>query len=198
MAPTATFNAPNTVAAGSPINLSLTNATDASRADRDAGFTYAFDCGDGSGYRSFGASNSASCPTSDSGSRTVKGRVRDKDGNVGEYTRSVTVLPSVRIGDVKVQEKNTNARFTVSLSAASQETVTVNYATVNGTAKAPADYTATTGTLTFSPGQTTKTVAVPIRGDKRDERNETFFADLSGGNTTIADARCKGTIVDND
>ncbi len=105
---------------------------------------------------------------------------------------------SLRIGDVRVKEKNTSARFTVSLSGASQETVTVNYATANGSAKAPADYTTTTGTLTFSPGQTTQTVPVRIKDDKRKERNETFFVNLSNANTTVADASGKGTIVDND
>jgi hypothetical protein len=68
----------------------------------------------------------------------------------------------------------------------------------NGTAQAPADYTATNGTLTFDPGETTKTVAVPIKSDRRKERNETFFVNLSGANTTIADARGKETILDND
>lgn len=105
---------------------------------------------------------------------------------------------TLQIGDVRVKEKNTSARFTVSLSGASQETVTVNYATANGSAKAPADYTTTTGTLTFSPGQTTQTVAVRIKDDKRKERNETFFVNLSNANTTVADASGKGTIVDKD
>ena len=68
----------------------------------------------------------------------------------------------------------TNATFTVTLSAASGQTVTVDYATADGTATAPADYTATPGTLTFAPGQTTKTVTVPVIGDTLDEANETF------------------------
>ena len=105
---------------------------------------------------------------------------------------------SIRIGDVRVKEKTTNAPFTVSLSGASQQPVTVDFATSNGSAKTPADYTAKTGTLTFDPGETTQTVAVPIKGDRRNERNETFFVNLSNASTTVADAGGKGTIVDND
>ncbi len=142
----------------------------------------------------------ASCPTSDNGTRTVKGRITDKDGGSTTYTKTVTILiPSLGITDVSLKENTTNALFTVRLSAASQATVTVNYATANGSAKAPADYTATSGTLTFAPGETTKTIAVPIRGDRRDERNEVFFVNLSGAsNATISDAQGLGTIIDND
>ena len=105
---------------------------------------------------------------------------------------------TLRIGDARVKENNTSARFTVSLSSASQQTITVNYATVNGTATAPADYTAETAKLTFSPGQTSKTVTVGVKSDRKNERNETFLVNLSAANTTVADASGKGTIVDND
>ena len=73
-----------------------------------------------------------------------------------------------------------NATFTVSLSAASGQTVTVNYATADGTAVAPGDYTAGSGTLTFTPGVTTQTITVPVNGDTLGEANETFFVNLSG------------------
>src|SRR5205807_2103168 len=56
-----------------------------------ASFTYAFDCGTGSGYGAFDASNTATCPTTDNGVRTVKGKIKDKDGAVSEYTGTVTV-----------------------------------------------------------------------------------------------------------
>jgi Tol biopolymer transport system component len=106
--------------------------------------------------------------------------------------------PPLRIGNARAKEGNTNARFTVSLSDASQQAVAVDYATANKSAKAPADYTAKTGTLTFEPGDTSKTVTVAIRGDRRNERNETFRVNLSNANTTIVDASGKGTIYDND
>ncbi|MBI3667941.1 MAG: kelch-like protein, partial [Acidobacteria bacterium] len=88
--PTATFNAPSTVAPGDPISLSLTSPVDPSPVDTAAGFTYAFDCGTGSGYGAFVATNTASCPTTASGTRTVKGKVMDKDGST-ESSAIVTI-----------------------------------------------------------------------------------------------------------
>ena len=92
-----------------------------------------------------------------------------------------------------------NLTFTATLSAASGRVVTVNYATVDGTATAPADYTSLTGTLTFNPGVLTRTIAVPVVGDTRDEFDETFVVALSSPtNATVADDQGVGTIVDND
>src|SRR5262249_14556356 len=73
--------------------------------------------------------------------------------------------PTLSINDVTVVESAGQAAFTVSLSAASGWTVTVNYATQDFTAVAGSDYTATSGTLTFAPGETTKTVSVPVTDD---------------------------------
>ena len=73
-----------------------------------------------------------------------------------------------------------NAIFTVTLSAASGQTVTVDYATADGTAIAPADYVAAAlSTLTFNPGQISQTFTVQVNGDVLDEINETFFVNLS-------------------
>jgi hypothetical protein len=91
VAPTAAFNAPASVDQNAALNLSLTNPVDPSSADTTAGFTYAFDCGDGAGYGAFGASGSANCSTSTVGTRTVKGKIRDKDNGETEYTQSVIV-----------------------------------------------------------------------------------------------------------
>ncbi|PYO48471.1 MAG: hypothetical protein DMD72_07210 [Gemmatimonadetes bacterium] len=89
VAPTATF------APASPINegtmiLSLTSVSDA-LGDLPT-LQYAFDCGDGSGYQPFGSSGSFACSPVDNGVRTVRAKVRDKDGGMSEYTGSVTVL----------------------------------------------------------------------------------------------------------
>jgi hypothetical protein len=110
--------------------------------------------------------------------------------------------PTLSIGDVTVTEGNagtTNALFTVSLSAASNSTVTVNYATADGTATAGSDYVAGTGTLTFPPGTTSQTLGVAVNGDTAIESAETFFVNLHGAsNATITDGQGQGTILNDD
>lgn len=110
--------------------------------------------------------------------------------------------PTISINDVTITEGNTgtaNAVFTVTLSAASGKSVTVNYATAAGTAVAPADFTAASGTLTFGPGVTTQTVSVPVVGETLLEANETFDVNLSlPGNATVLDGLGVGTIVNDD
>lgn len=89
--------------------------------------------------------------------------------------------------------------FTVSLSPTSTGTVTVNYATANGSAAAGSDYTATSGSLTFSAGQTSKTVTVNVAGDTLKEANEIFVVNLSSAiGATLFDAQGLGTITNND
>jgi large repetitive protein len=111
-------------------------------------------------------------------------------------------LPTLSINNVTVTEGNTGttpAVFTVTLSAASSQTVTVNYATADGKATAGSDYTATAGTLTFTPGTTSQTITVAVLGDTVKESTETFFVNLSNAtNATIASGRGRGTILDND
>ena len=91
VAPAASFNAPSSVNEGDNIALSLTDPFDPSTVDVTAGLRYAFDCGDGAGYSAFGAASSRSCPTTDNGTRSVKGKIKDKDNGETEYTSSVTV-----------------------------------------------------------------------------------------------------------
>jgi uncharacterized repeat protein (TIGR01451 family) len=110
--------------------------------------------------------------------------------------------PGLSINDVTVTEGNTgtvNATFTVTLSAASNQTVTANAISANGSARSPGDYTATGARLTFAPGETSKTVSVPVKGDLLDEANEVFYVLLSSANSaTLARGRGVGTITDND
>ena len=109
--------------------------------------------------------------------------------------------PSLSINDVTVNEAAGTASFTVTLSAASGQTVTVGYNTTNGTATAGADYTAGSGTLTFAPGVTTQTVTVNISNDTLFEgvTAETFNVNLATPtNATIADNLGIGSITDND
>ena len=79
--------------------------------------------------------------------------------------------------------------------------MTVRYGTANGTAVAgrTGDYTATSGTLTFNAGETSKTIAVSVRNDTLVEANETFSVQLSGASgATIATGTGIGTIINDD
>ena len=92
-----------------------------------------------------------------------------------------------------------NASFEVRLSNPSHQTITVAFATADGTAIAGTDYTATSGTITFNPGETTKSVSVALIGDSTDEVNETFVVNLSNAtNATITGAQGIATIFDDD
>jgi alpha-tubulin suppressor-like RCC1 family protein len=83
-----------------------------------------------------------------------------------------------------------SATFKIGLSAAYSQTVTANFRTVDGTARAGADYMSKSGTLAFSPGETTKYVRVNLIGDDVAEFNETFFLNLGAPvNATIAKSR---------
>lgn len=89
--------------------------------------------------------------------------------------------------------------FTLTLSAASAQTVTVTAATANNTAIAPGDYLAKTATVTFLPGQTSRPFAVRVKEDTLVEGTEHFFVNLSNAvNATIADGRAVGIILDDD
>ena len=94
----------------------------------------------------------------------------------------------------------TEAGVVVSLSNSSSQTITVNYATTDGTAIAGSDYVSTSGSLTFNPGDTSKTVSVPIIGDTIEEEfYEKFNFTLSGAtNATIGTPSREITIYDND
>lgn len=110
--------------------------------------------------------------------------------------------PALSINDVTVTEGNAgtvNATFTVRLLPASGGTVTVAFATANGTATAPADYEPAAGTLTFTAGDTEETITVRVAGDTLDEANETFVVNLTApSGATISDAQGTGTILDDD
>jgi hypothetical protein len=122
--------------------------------------------------------------------------------DIGAYERGSGAGSQLWVSDVSVTEGNSgtvNAAFTVTLSPSSASTVTVNYATANGTATAGSDYTAASSTLTFSAGQTSKTVNVAVIGDTVAEANETFYLTLASPvNATIADGQGTGTIVNDD
>ena len=91
VAPTATFGAPNEANLGVSFSISLTNVVDPSTADAAAGFTYAFDCGEGSGFGAATSASSVGCTPTQYGMRVVRGRVTDKDGGVTSYSANLMV-----------------------------------------------------------------------------------------------------------
>jgi hypothetical protein len=111
-------------------------------------------------------------------------------------------LPSLSITDARVAEGNSgtrNANFSVILSRASGQDVTVRYATADASAVAPGDYASTSGVVTIPAGSTSRTITVPVRGDRLDEFDETFTLNLSSPTgATVSDGRGVGTIVDDD
>jgi CSLREA domain-containing protein len=106
--------------------------------------------------------------------------------------------PSLSIGDLNFSEGDAGTKvisFAVTLSTFSNLSVTADFATANNTASAPSDYVATSGTLTFSPGQILRFVAVTINGDTVFEPDETFTVNLSNPvNATINKVQATGTI----
>jgi hypothetical protein len=111
--------------------------------------------------------------------------------------------PHISISDVAKLEgkrgQTTLFTFTVTLSAAYDQAITTSYRTVNDTANG-SDYVARTGTLTFAPGETTKTITIEVKGDSKREANETFYLDLFGnsGNALFTKNRGLGTILNDD
>jgi peptide/nickel transport system substrate-binding protein len=113
---------------------------------------------------------------------------------------ALAVRPLVAVGDVQVTEPvsgTVTATFTVSLSSEMDNPLTVDYSTADGTAQAGADYTATSGTLTFAPSERTQTVDVTVNADSVNEATENFFLDLTNESSgTIADGQGTATIAD--
>lgn len=121
--------------------------------------------------------------------------------NDGNWTLIGT--PTLSIADVSMAEGargTTYFSFTVTLSFSLDVAVTVNFATANGTATtANSDYVAKSGTLTFAPGETSKTITIAVQGDRKKEANETFFVRLSVAvNASISDNEGVGTVLNDD
>jgi Calx-beta domain len=117
---------------------------------------------------------------------------------IGTATINDNDTAAITINDVTGNEGD-NFTFTVSLSTPSVNTITVNYSTANGTALAGSDYTAGTGTLTFTAGQTTRTIIVTGVEDLVDEVDENYTISLSSAtNAAISDPTANATIADDD
>jgi hypothetical protein len=116
------------------------------------------------------------------------------------WARVAPCTPS--ISDITVTETSlgaTSAIFVLSLLVTNQQTVSVDFATSDGTALAGLDYAPTNGTLVFNPGEMAQTIAVPILDDRLDETNETFFLSFSNPtNILLGRTKATATLFDND
>jgi uncharacterized repeat protein (TIGR01451 family) len=115
---------------------------------------------------------------------------------------TAVLLPALSINDVSTTESNAGSHtvtFTVTLSQASTQRVTVAFATGNDSAVAGSDYSTRSGTLTFNAGVTTQALAISILGDTLYESDESFFVNLSAPvNATLARAQGLCTILNDD
>ncbi|MFM8984718.1 MAG: Calx-beta domain-containing protein [Planctomycetia bacterium] len=112
------------------------------------------------------------------------------------------VPPTISVADISVVEEDGGrpfAVFTLTLSERSRRSVTVRYATADGTATAGADYVAKSGTVTFAAGVTSRTVRIPLLPDRTHEGNETFRLTLSAPRrATLTGGAALATIVEDD
>ena len=147
----------------------------------------------------------------DVGNRLISittGGVRTVIGPMDHLARGMVELdaqdlgPGISITDVTVTEGNSStatATFQVNLSAPTSQPVTVTFSTANRTASAGTDYVGTSGSLTFDPGETTKTITVVVDGNNTLELDKTFVVNLtSATNAFIADGQGVGMIVNDD
>ena len=200
-APTGAPTITGTAQVGETLTASTAGIDDADGLD-DAEFSYQWIGNDGSDADIAGATGQTYTPGANDVGKTLKVRVTfTDDGGTAETltsaaTGAVAARSALSVADAQASEEDDTAlEFVVTLSPAAARTVTVDYATADGTATAGADYTATSGTLTFAVGDTSKTVSVPIADDTADDGGETVTLTLTNAAVaTISDASATGTI----
>jgi hypothetical protein len=126
------------------------------------------------------------------------------NGTIGDAQAVGTIYdnegpPTIVATDVAADEDAGTLSFGVLLTNTSTSTITVSYATSGGTAVAGTDFTSASGGLTFTPGQSSKTISLAMTDDALAEDDETVLLDLSSPtNASIADAQAVGTILNDD
>ena len=175
------------------VALSLSGAKTVSATENLAPYSLWGDHNDGNGGRALdGASLPAGTYTL---AATAYAEARASGTVLGTLSVSFEVLApaALSVADARAEEgTDANLDFAVTLDRETTATVTVDYATADGTATAGSDYTATSGTLTFRPGETEKTVSVPVLEDDHDEGSETLTLRLSNPQGAIV-AKGEGT-----
>ena len=117
----------------------------------------------------------------------------------GRSVRNDSPEPALSVADVTVDEGDGTAKFTVTLDAASGATVIVEYETSNGSALAGSDYSEASDALTFQPGETSRSIDVPVTDDAIVEGPEDFALTLKNpSNATIGDGVATAYITDNE
>ncbi|NYZ22416.1 cellulase family glycosylhydrolase [Azospirillum oleiclasticum] len=126
------------------------------------------------------------------------GGILNDDWTSVDYTKFNAIKPALFSGSGSTTVPGqAEMAFTVTLSKAAAQTVTLDYTTTDGTAKAGQDYVAAKGTLSFAPGETTKQVKVTVLGDSDSSEQETFGLKLSNPeHATIGIGVAAGNIVE--
>ena len=123
-------------------------------------------------------------------------------GGASCVTLVVNSAPQLSIADASVTEGNSgslNLLLNVTLDVTSTSTITVKYATSDGSATAGSDYSNRNGTLTFAAGVANQTISVPVTGDTQVEGDETFTVNLSEpSNAAIQDGQATAIIFNDD
>lgn len=123
-----------------------------------------------------------------------------EDSTNTSITINESNVSEISISDISLEEDNIEFNFTVTLNEASDETITVDYATADDSAIAGEDYIAVSGTLQFAPQETEKTITVQVNEDREFEENETFNVELSNpsDNAKLSNERGEATITNDD
>jgi CSLREA domain-containing protein len=125
-------------------------------------------------------------------------RIANNLVDIGAFEFQGIPSPIIKINNISIIEGNSGTKtgtVTVTLNAVTDKTVTVNYTTANNNAIAGIDYTATSGQLSFAPGETTKTITVTVFGDNIAEANKSFFVNLSNPTNSLIDPNAGSGIV---
>ena len=192
-------------AAGEPVTVSYSTANGSATAGSDyasASGTVTFDAGETSETISVAINGDR---LGEANETVLINLSQVQGGVIADGQGLLTIAddePRVTIGDVSRNEGNggsTLFTFTISMSPASDSAITVNFATMDGSGNSVEDYSAASGALAFSAGQTAKTVNITVKGDKKRESDETFYVTLSGaGGAHLADGQGMGVIRNDD
>ncbi len=135
-------------------------------------------------------------------SNAVAGKITGGTATGTIVNDDVFQIPNMTIGDISRAEGHSGTRnfnFRVSLSNAYNQVVKFSYVTANGTAIAGSDFASKTGTISFQPGQTSKTVTIAVYGDRTPEANESFFVNLFNPvKAVITDSQGRAIITNDD